>query len=390
MLGAHVACSSWRGALVEQRLDERVHVVGALLGLRQQLREVAVLDRVDVEAALGAEQRGDGAGAVERLLLGLGEDVHDAGATAVRLGAAEAQHVDVLAGDRADHVGAGDEDPALGAEDTTSVSAGPYAAPPAAGPSTTEICGILPEAWVIAWKIRPTACSDSTPSASRAPPECQSPMIGTPVGHRPVVGVDDDLAADVAHRAAHHGGVGAERDDAACRRPCRRRRACRESSSGGDQLERALVEERREPVDRVARVLARGAAWRGLARRLRSRRGHGSRRDPEGDGDVGAAEAEGVVQRRDVAVGQRRAASVAMSSSTCGSRLSRLIVGGTSRWWSARTVAIDSSAPAPPSRWPVIDLVLVTTTSVGVRAERRVDHQALGDVALRASRWRAR
>ena len=48
---------------------------------------------------------------------------------------------------------------------TMSVSAGPYAAPPAAGPSTTEICGTLPEAWVMAWKISPTACSDSTPSA---------------------------------------------------------------------------------------------------------------------------------------------------------------------------------------------------------------------------------
>ena len=62
---------------------------------------------------------------------------------------------------------------------TMSVSAGPYAAPPAAEPSTTEICGTLPEARVIAWKIRPTACSDSTPSASRAPPECQRPRIGT-------------------------------------------------------------------------------------------------------------------------------------------------------------------------------------------------------------------
>ena len=61
---------------------------------------------------------------------------------------------------------------------TTSVRAGPYAAPPAAGPSTTETCGILPEAWVITWKIRPTACRESTPSARRAPPECQSPMIG--------------------------------------------------------------------------------------------------------------------------------------------------------------------------------------------------------------------
>ncbi len=66
-----------------------------------------------------------------------------------------------------------------GARMTRSVSAGPYAAPPAAKPSTIEICGILPEAWVIAWKIRPTACSESTPSASRAPPECQMPRIGT-------------------------------------------------------------------------------------------------------------------------------------------------------------------------------------------------------------------
>ena len=35
----------------------------------------------------------------------------------MRLGAAEALHVDVLAGDRADHVRAGDEDPALRAQD---------------------------------------------------------------------------------------------------------------------------------------------------------------------------------------------------------------------------------------------------------------------------------
>ena len=32
------------------------------------------------------------------------------------------------------------------------------------------------------------------------------------------------------------------------------------------------------------------------------------------------------------------------------------------RWCSARMVAIDSRAPAPPSRCPVIDLVPVTTT----------------------------
>ncbi len=51
--------------------------------------------------------------------------------------------------------------------------------------------------------------------------------------------------------------------------------------------------------------------------------------------------------------------------------------GGRARWRSA------SRAPAPPSRWPVIDLVLVTTTSSDVLAEGGVQHQALGDVALR-------
>ena len=62
---------------------------------------------------------------------------------------------------------------------TMSVSAGPYAAPPAAGPSTTEICGTRPEARTIAAKTWPTASSATTPSASRAPPECQRPITGT-------------------------------------------------------------------------------------------------------------------------------------------------------------------------------------------------------------------
>ena len=80
--------------------------------------EVAVLDRVDRRGCPGAPSSAATLRARSSAsALGLGDDVHDAGAPAVRLGAAEAQHVDVLAGDRADDVGAGDEDPALGAED---------------------------------------------------------------------------------------------------------------------------------------------------------------------------------------------------------------------------------------------------------------------------------
>ena len=53
----------------------------------------------------------------ERLLGRVGDDVDDTGAPAVRLGAAEPHHVDVLAGDGADDVRTGDEDPAVGTED---------------------------------------------------------------------------------------------------------------------------------------------------------------------------------------------------------------------------------------------------------------------------------
>ena len=40
---------------------------------------------------------------------------------------------------------------------------------------------------------------------------------------------------------------------------------------------------------------------------------------------------------------------------------SRLIVGGATESRSAQIVAIDSTTPAPPSRWPVMDLVADTT-----------------------------
>ena len=95
---------------------------------------------------------------------------------------------------------------------TRSVSAGPYAAPPAAGPSTTDSWGTLPDARIIAWNTSPTACSASTPSARRAPPECQTPMTGTRSRTGDVDRVDDVLAALLAHGATHDGGVSAERD----------------------------------------------------------------------------------------------------------------------------------------------------------------------------------
>ncbi len=58
------ACSSWIGALVEDVLDERVHVVGALLRLRQQRSRSTVVDVVDDRGCpgrrAGRRRRGPG------------------------------------------------------------------------------------------------------------------------------------------------------------------------------------------------------------------------------------------------------------------------------------------------------------------------------------------
>ena len=65
--------------------------------------------------------------------------------------------VDLLAGDRLDHVGAGDEQMCWcrSTWKTKSVMAGEYTAPPAHGPMITEICGMTPEACTLRRKIRP-------------------------------------------------------------------------------------------------------------------------------------------------------------------------------------------------------------------------------------------
>lgn len=105
------------GALVEDGLHERVHVVGALDRVGQQGPEVEVVDLRDIEASLRAEQVSRLASPVECLPLGVGQDVNDTGATAVRLGTAQAQHVHVLAGHRSNDVGPGHEDATLGPED---------------------------------------------------------------------------------------------------------------------------------------------------------------------------------------------------------------------------------------------------------------------------------
>jgi hypothetical protein len=74
------------------------------------------------------EQCRDIAGSIDRIRIGVGDDVHDATAATVRFGSTELRHVDVILAN-----------------------------------------------------TRPTPSSDATPSARRAPPDCQIPTTGQPV-----------------------------------------------------------------------------------------------------------------------------------------------------------------------------------------------------------------
>ena len=78
---------------------------------------VAGLGLGPVEMALLAEQSDQAAAALVGVELVVGDDVAHAGLLVVGVRAAEGGHVDVLAGDAADDVGAGDEHPALGRHD---------------------------------------------------------------------------------------------------------------------------------------------------------------------------------------------------------------------------------------------------------------------------------
>ena len=97
---------------------------------------------------------------------------------------------------------------------TRSVSAGPYAAPPAAAPSTTEICGTLPDARVIAAKTEPTRVQGldafGQPGAAGVP-QADDRGLGR---DGQVVGLDDVRAAVDAHRAALQARVAREGDGA--------------------------------------------------------------------------------------------------------------------------------------------------------------------------------
>ena len=215
MFGAQRACNSIIDSS-SSSLDQRVHVVSAPRRLRQQGRQVGI-GHLSLGGALAGQEGGQRSALLDGVGFVVRDDVHDPRAAPVRVGAAEPQHVDVLAGDRANDVGSGDEDPAFGSQDHNVGERRPVAAPPAAKPSTMEICGTFPEAMVMAWKICPTASKDSTPSSQPGAAGVPDPENRNLIVERPLVGLNDDFAAVHSHRPAHDGGVRSKRRPRGCR-----------------------------------------------------------------------------------------------------------------------------------------------------------------------------
>jgi hypothetical protein len=85
--------------IVEDVVDQWVNVIGAPGRLRERPGQVAFLHRAHVEPALVPEQRAELLAAFVSRFVRLGHDVDDSRGTAVWFRAAEAQRVDVFAGD---------------------------------------------------------------------------------------------------------------------------------------------------------------------------------------------------------------------------------------------------------------------------------------------------
>ena len=300
-----------------------MHVVRALGRLGQEPAEVGVLDLA--EQALVAEHRRECPRGAQRLGLGVGGDVHDAAAPTVRLGAAEALHVDVLAGDGTDDVGAGDEDSAGGTHDD---DVGERRAVGGATRGGTEHDRDL-------WDAAGRPGHDGEHLADRVQgqdPLAQPRAAGVPEpDHRAVVcegaGVrgQDDLAACGAHGAALDRRVGRERDG---------RRALDTTDAGehaavvlgGDDRERPGVEQRRHAHLGVARVDHDRFSGESGGR---VGRGHQAVRKTRAT--LWPPKPNELLSAAIGPSGSLRGVPLTMSRATSSSGSSRLIVGGASR-----------------------------------------------------------
>ena len=310
-------------ALVEEALDQGMHVVGALRRLGQEVAEVGVVDGGHVKGALAAEEVRETAALLQRLGLGLGHEVHDSAATPVRVGTAQALHVDLLARDGADDLGTGDENPALRAEDD---DVGERGAVRRSARCRAEDDRDLRH-------LARDTChgrEDATDGveAGHALAQARSSRVPDPhdragVGEGAVVRRHDGAAAFVAHGPALHGGIGREGDDlGAVHRTDPDEYAAIVLRS--DRLEGAGIEECLEPHARGARV----HGWDGVSHQA-VRKAMATSCPPNPKELLSAMRSP---------LESARGAPCTTSRSTSGSCWWRLRVAGTSRWCSASTV----------------------------------------------------
>ena len=233
-----------------------MHVVGAARRIGQQRVQVGVtgLGLRAVEMALLAEQSDQTAAARVGVELVVGDDVAHAGLLVVGVRPAERRHVDVLAGDTAHDVGAGDENPALGSHDDDVGERGAVGgAARGEADDDRDLRDITRRA---DHRLEHQADRVQRLDALGEPgaagvPDADDRALLLDGG---VVGVDDVGAALHAHRAAHDGAVGAERDGAHTVDG-----ACGGKHAGAvtlmQQFEGAVVvEERLEAQQRIARI----------------------------------------------------------------------------------------------------------------------------------------
>ncbi len=233
---------------VEQRGQQRVHVVGASRRLRQQRLQIAVagLGLRPVEMALLAEQPDQVPAARVGVGFVVGGDVAHPGLLVVGVGPAEGGHVDVLAGDAAHHVGTGHEHPAVRGHHDDVGERRPVGG--AAGGEADDHRDLWDVSRGADHRLEHAAARVQRPHPLGEPgtagvPETDDRALVLDGG---VVGLDDVGAALHAHGTAHDGAVGAERDGAHTVDGAGRRQHTG-AVTFMQQLDAALVEERGQP-----------------------------------------------------------------------------------------------------------------------------------------------
>ena len=202
------------GRGIQQPPDEGPHVIGDPRRIGQQRAQLRpVLNRRRVERALLAEQRRYPACLEKGVVLRFRGQVHDTGAAVVSVRAAEARHVDPLAGHAAHHLGAGDEHACLRSHDD---DVGERRAVGRAAGGRPEDDGDL--------RHEPGRARHggeyATDALERVDVLAQPGARGVPepddrasVGHRRLDRGDDPGAFHGSDRAAGHGPVRAVRED---------------------------------------------------------------------------------------------------------------------------------------------------------------------------------